>query len=225
MFSVIFEVRPRPEQWDAYLANVQALQPELAALDGFLNNIRYKSLTRDGWILSLSDWRDEKAVVRWRTTEQHHVVQGLGRAEILADYHLRVGPIIQDTRLPKGQSLAEQRQDETQVGEAAYLTLIDAARPAEWAQTNNPADCSQFLGLDPYAYGLVQWDVFDAVFQPGELILMMTWKRREDAEQYERLATLPDGSRLRHIRVVRDYGMFDRREAPQFYPPAPGAPS
>jgi len=24
---------------------------------------------------------------------------------------------------------------------------------------------------------------------------------------------------LRHIRVVRDYGMFDRREAPQYYPP------
>jgi hypothetical protein len=26
--------------------------------------------------------------------------------------------------------------------------------------------------------------------------------------------------RLRRIRVVRDYGMFDRREAPQYYPEA-----
>jgi hypothetical protein len=33
---------------------------------------------------------------------------------------------------------------------------------------------------------------------------------------------LPDGARLRRVRVVRDYGMFDRREAPQFYPDAPG---
>ena len=24
--------------------------------------------------------------------------------------------------------------------------------------------------------------------------------------------------RLRRVRVVRDYGMFDRREAPQYYP-------
>jgi hypothetical protein len=25
-------------------------------------------------------------------------------------------------------------------------------------------------------------------------------------------------ARLRRIRVIRDYGMFDRREAPQYYP-------
>jgi hypothetical protein len=29
---------------------------------------------------------------------------------------------------------------------------------------------------------------------------------------------LPDGARLRRVRIVRDYGMFDRREAPQYYP-------
>jgi hypothetical protein len=29
---------------------------------------------------------------------------------------------------------------------------------------------------------------------------------------------LQDGARLRRVRVVRDYGMFDRREAPQYYP-------
>lgn len=225
MFSVVFEVRPRPDQREGYLAKTEALRPDLVAVDGFIDDNRYNSLTRDGWILSLSNWRDEKAVVRWRTTERHHVVQGLGRAEILADYKLRVGPIIQDTHLPADQSLAEQRLDETQVGDAAYVTLIEAARPAEWTQTNNPAACSQFLGLNPYAYGLVQWDVFDATMRPGDLLLMLTWKRREDADQYESEATLPDGARMRHMRVVRDYGMFDRREAPQFYPPAPGAPS
>ena len=30
------------------------------------------------------------------------------------------------------------------------------------------------------------------------------------------------GEVLRRVRVVRDYGMFDRREAPQFYPDADG---
>jgi hypothetical protein len=31
---------------------------------------------------------------------------------------------------------------------------------------------------------------------------------------------MPRGAKLRHrkVRVVRDYGMFDRREAPQYYP-------
>src|ERR1700749_1674908 len=72
MFSVIFEVHPKPEQWDAYLGNAKMLRPELENIAGFVDNIRYKSLTRDGWILSLSGWRDEKAVVRWRTRARDH---------------------------------------------------------------------------------------------------------------------------------------------------------
>jgi hypothetical protein len=31
---------------------------------------------------------------------------------------------------------------------------------------------------------------------------------------------VPDGARLRQVRILRDYGMFDRREAPQYYPDA-----
>ena len=67
MFSVIFEVHPGPAQWEAYLGNARMLRPELEQVDGFVDNVRYKSLMREGWILSLSGWRDEKAVVRWRT--------------------------------------------------------------------------------------------------------------------------------------------------------------
>jgi hypothetical protein len=26
---------------------------------------------------------------------------------------------------------------------------------------------------------------------------------------------------MRRVRIVRDYGMYDRREAPQYYPDAP----
>src|SRR6201996_893153 len=100
MFSVIFEVHPRPDQWDAYLDYAKMLRPELEDIDGFVDNIRYRSLTRDGWILSLSSWRDEKALVRWRTQARHHDVQTQGRDHVLADYHLRVGQVTLDTRLP-----------------------------------------------------------------------------------------------------------------------------
>jgi hypothetical protein len=36
--------------------------------------------------------------------------------------------------------------------------------------------------------------------------------------------TVPAGHELRHrqVRIIRDYGMQDRREAPQFYPPVEG---
>src|SRR5205809_1040584 len=105
MFSVIFEVHPKPEQWNAYLDNAKMLRAELEQVEGFVDNIRYKSLTREGWILSLSGWRNEKAVIRWRTAKHHHMVQEKGRSEILLDYHLRVGQITHDTHVPSGHKI------------------------------------------------------------------------------------------------------------------------
>jgi heme-degrading monooxygenase HmoA len=218
MFSVIFEVHPKSNQWDAYLENARLLRPELVEVDGFVDNIRYKSLTRDGWILSLSGWRDEKAVVRWRTTMRHHVVQEKGRTEILLDYHLRVGQITHDTRLPEGCILQEQRLDETEVGEGTTIVLIDAKRPARSADITDAADGSTFLGLNPRADGLINWDVFDAVLTPGDFILLTSWRTTADAEAFENTVKLPAGARLQRVRIVRDYGMYDRREAPQYYP-------
>src|SRR3954454_20818999 len=101
------------------------LRPELEQLEGFIENIRYRSLTREGWILSLSNWRDEKALVRWRTRAVHHGVQEKGRLEVLLDYHLRVGQLTRDSRLPEGHALHEQRLDETETGEATTVVLID----------------------------------------------------------------------------------------------------
>jgi heme-degrading monooxygenase HmoA len=222
MFSVIFEVCPRPDQWDHYLANAKMLRPELEQVSGFVDNIRYRSLTRDGWILSLSNWRDEKAVVRWRTRVRHHEVQQKGRDEVLLDYHLRVGQLTRDTRLPVGHELHEQRLDETEVGEGKALSLIDVKQTAEWVQATQPNEIAQWLGPRSDTPGLIAWDVFDAVLAPGDLIQLLSWRDNVSAEAFEAATHLPDGARLRRVRVVRDYGMFDRREAPQYYRDAPG---
>jgi heme-degrading monooxygenase HmoA len=219
MFSVIFEVHPKPEQWDAYLGNAKMLRPELEKVDGFVDNIRYKSLTREGWILSLSGWRDEKSVVRWRTVMGHHMVQEKGRSEILMDYHLRVGEVTHDTRVPAGHSIMEQRLDETETGEATTVMFIDVKRPADLNEQATAAETADRLGLEKDAAGLVGWDVYDAVLTPGDLILMIAWQTKADAGSFAETVKLPDGGRLRYVRVVRDYGMYDRREAPQYYPP------
>jgi heme-degrading monooxygenase HmoA len=71
MFSVIFEVLPRKERFDEYLALAKRLRPILETIDGFVDTERFESRGRPGWILSHSTWRDEKSVVRWRTTAEH----------------------------------------------------------------------------------------------------------------------------------------------------------
>ena len=210
MFSVIFEVHPRPEQWDAYLGHAKMLRPELEQVDGFVDNIRYKSLTREGWILSLSGWRDEKAVVRWRTAMRPSHGAGEGPFRNPARLSSARRPDHARHARPARPSIAEQRLDETETGEGTTITLIDAkGRPDERA---GPAlrDCRR-LGLDPGAAGLAGWDVFDAVLTPGDLILLMCWKTAANAERSQgrprcrRAAgcASPDRARLRHVRSPR----------------------
>src|SRR6201994_628255 len=97
MFSVVFEVRPAPPQFEQYLGLAKQLRPILETVDGFIDNERFESQRRPGWLLSHSTWRDEKSLVRWRTVAEHHAVQQQGRDEVLDDYHLRVGDVTADT--------------------------------------------------------------------------------------------------------------------------------
>lgn len=218
MFSVQFEVLPKQEQFDAYLGYAKLLKPDLERIDGFVDNIRYASLTRDGWLLSLSSWRDEKALVRWRTQADHHKVQAKGRFEVFLDYHLRVGQLTVDTRLPEGCELREQRSDLTEAGDGDTVVLIDAARTEEVAPGATPPQLARWLGLGSDAHGLRFWDVYDAVLNPGDLILQTAWQDEAAARAFETSVKLPDAGRLRRVRIVRDYGMYDRRESPQYYP-------
>jgi heme-degrading monooxygenase HmoA len=102
MSSVLFEVKPKIDQWEAYLGYAKMLRPELEQIEGFVDNIRYASLTREGWILSLLGWDTEKALVRWRTRARHHEAQERGRVQVLLDYHLGVGRSPKTAGFPTG---------------------------------------------------------------------------------------------------------------------------
>ena len=62
MFSVIFEVYPKEQRFEEYLALAKHLKPILEKIDGFVDNESFESKRRPGWILSHSTWRDEKSV-------------------------------------------------------------------------------------------------------------------------------------------------------------------
>jgi len=96
MHVVIFEVRPKAGRKGDYLDIAAALRPELEQIDGFISVERFASLTEEGKILSLSFWRDEAAVTRWREHAEHRAAQGRGRNEIFADYRLRVAEVLRD---------------------------------------------------------------------------------------------------------------------------------
>jgi heme-degrading monooxygenase HmoA len=96
MMAVVFEVTPAPGQRGAYLDAAAALKPLLAQIDGFISIERFESLATPGKLLSLSFWRDEDAVARWRQQEAHRSTQAAGRDHIFADYRLRVAAVVRD---------------------------------------------------------------------------------------------------------------------------------
>jgi heme-degrading monooxygenase HmoA len=195
MFAVIFEVEPKPERWDDYLGHAGALRPELLGIDGFLDNRRFVSLRHPGRLLSLSLWRDERAVVRWRAHGGHHAIQEAGRQQIFRDYHLRVGEVVAESGVP----LPHSRTDETEVGAARGISLV------EGPTTEPPA-------------GIVDWDRFDGITVPGSTLLLLSWQDRPTMSAWRDIG----GARRLDVAVLRDYGMQDRREAPQYHRPVGG---
>lgn len=96
MIAVIFEVQPNAGKLEPYLDLAAALKPELEKIDGFISVERFKSLTTDGKYLSVSFWRDEQALTAWRNQPRHRKAQHSGRADMFADYRLRIASVIRD---------------------------------------------------------------------------------------------------------------------------------
>ena len=165
-------------------------------------------------LVSLSTWRDEKAVIRWRTQGEHHGVQEKGRAEVFEDYHLRVGEIFADSKVPAAK---QQRFDETEIGEAKVVSLTEV-EPDQKDGLSGASLAAQ-LGLDDGSHGAIRRETFESITMPGKLLLLVSWRDAKAADGFSP-KTLAGAKALRHrrVRIIRDYGMFERREAPQYYP-------
>ena len=212
MFAVIFAVQPKQPRWNDYLALAGRLRPELEKIDGFVDNERFASRCRAGWILSLSIWRDEKALVRWRTLGAHHDAQQQGRSAIFEDYHLRVGEIVADSAASAGENLPQRRFDETEIGAAKLLTISEVKD----ATSTNVA---HRLGLPRGgSHGIIEHQVFEGINDPRKLLLLVGWRDAASGQNWGPSPAAGGEVRHRAVRIIRDYSMRDRREAPQYYP-------
>ena len=96
MIAVIFEVLPHPQHRNEYFSIAKDLRPVLETIDGFISIERFESLNEPGKVLSLSFWRDEKAVMAWRNVGEHRIAQNKGRNRIFDYYRLRVAHVMRD---------------------------------------------------------------------------------------------------------------------------------
>ena len=96
MIAVIFEVEMRDGRMQDYFDLAAKLRPELDKIDGFVSVERFQSLANDNKYVSLSFWRDEEAIEKWRNIESHRLAQEKGRKGIFTDYRLRVANVSRD---------------------------------------------------------------------------------------------------------------------------------
>ncbi len=132
---------------------------------------------------------------------------------------MRVGEVSADSRPSMGLKIDAQRVDETEVGLAKTCTITEVSPSSK--STPDP----QFnlvlarLHLDSGADGLLDSEVFESIMSPGKLLILGSWRDKSAAGSWTPMLFATAGEvRHREVRVIRDYGMFERREAPQCYP-------
>ncbi|HYD59899.1 MAG TPA: antibiotic biosynthesis monooxygenase [Noviherbaspirillum sp.] len=184
MFAVAFEVLPSETGYQRYLDIAASLRPKLDLIDGFISIERFRSLTHPGWILSLSLWRDEAALVQWRRDGEHHAAQAEGRQSVFDDYRIRVIRMV----------------DMPQDGQGPLVSFYEhpAAISAEAPK--------QFQSL-------VDSDKRIALMEFTDASSACAWQK----SHAERSA--PPARVLCGV-TMRDYGLFERGQAPQYFPEA-----
>ena len=96
MIAVIFEFTPAAGRKQDYLDLAAGLGASVKDFDGFISIERFESITAPGRFVSLSWWRDEEAVRRWRNVQKHREAQAKGRGGIFSTYRLRVAQVLRD---------------------------------------------------------------------------------------------------------------------------------
>lgn len=204
MISQFFEVEIKQGHANRYLDLAASLKPALTAMGGCLFIDRFKSLTRQNLLLSYQIWQDEGSMTAWRVDAGHHKVQEIGREKVFSDYRIRIAQVIHEARPGRPIWQPERR-----------TPYNDPAR-------RRPTYVIAAESKNPELPVTSSWkrDAFESVYRPGYFAHLLDLPDYQSGLDFGgQLFTDPTIEYFRIFEVMRDYGMFDRTEAPQFYPP------
>jgi heme-degrading monooxygenase HmoA len=204
MMSLFFEVEVKPGRMEQYLKLAASLKPALDEMGGCLFLDRFRNLSRDNLMLSYQIWRDEGAIAAWRADAKHRDVQTLGREKVFRDYRLRIAQVVHEARRGKPIWQAERRTPyNAPARRLPTHMLVTESKNAE-------------LPLKP------DWrnDTFASVYRDCQFAHLIDVPDPQSGAAFgDRLFADPTTEYVRIVEVTRDYGKYDRLEAPQFYPP------
>jgi heme-degrading monooxygenase HmoA len=204
MIAQFFEVQIREGHADQYLDLAASLRPALEAMGGCLFIDRFKSLTRQNLLLSYQIWQDEGAMTAWRVHAYHHEVQKIGREKVFSDYRIRIAQVIHEAR--PGQPVWQPERRTPYNDPARRRPTFVLASESKSAKL--PVE--------------TEWrrDSFESVYRDGYFAHLINLPDHQSGIEFgSQLFADPTTEYFRIFEVMRDYGMYDRTEAPQYYPP------
>ena len=187
--AVFFDVLPKQGFADAYFGMAAGLKSIVERSPGFLSVERFESLDKPGWYLSFSQWADETALSAWRCQQDHHEAQICGRKLVLEDYRLRVGSSISGL---KDDAFSSKVLVAATVG--SYDLVLRVAKALTMSFGKTPRI---FKGVIDKKRGIALVDLsftdaiaLDVSLDANEMVVTNLFQ------------------------IERDYGMFDRAQAP-----------
>lgn len=202
MLALLFEMEPRQGHEDHYFEHAARLRPLVMKHEGLLFLERFKSLSRPNIILSHSIWRDEASIATWRADCEHQRSQVAGRFEHFRDYRIRIAPVLTFFDAKSAQKPPKVKKD-------AY------GLQSAGAQDRFVVISRRKAGADKGAI-----ETFSSVMHAGAFLCVESVENEQAGRDTVRdLKEKPDVTSALLARVCRDYGMFDRTEAPQYFDP------
>jgi heme-degrading monooxygenase HmoA len=209
MIAQFFEVETRVGHRDQYLELAASLRPALDTMGGCLFIDRFQSLSRDNLLLSYQIWQDEGAMTAWRVYAKHHRIQEIGREAVFSDYRIRIAQVIHEARPNQPIWQPERR-----------TPYNDPARRAPTYVLATESKNAR-LPVTP------EWrhDAFASVYRDGQFAHLIDVPDPQAGIAFaDKLFADSTTEYVRIFEVMRDYGMFERSEAPQYYPPVERQP-
>ena len=204
MISQFFEVQIKEGQINRYLDLAASLKPSLEAMGGCLFIDRFKSLSRKNLLLSYQIWQDEGSMIAWRVDPKHRTVQETGREKVFDDYRIRISQVLHEERSGKSAWRPERLSPYNDPKRRAPTFVVASESRNRELPIETP------------------WkrDVFESVYRPGIFAHLVDAPSSDAGVDFGR-KLLADSTTeyFRVFEVMRDYGMFNRGEAPQYYPP------
>jgi hypothetical protein len=140
----------------------------------------------------------------WRVHAHHHDVQTLGRDKVFSDYRLRIAQVVYEAKPGQPVWQPERRTPYND----------PARRPPAFVLATESKNSQ--LAMQP------EWrsEAFESVYRPGQFAHLIELPDPQSGVAFgARLFAEPTTEYIRIVEVIRDYGMYDRTEAPQYYPP------